>query len=430
MRVGIIGCGITGMTAAYELSKKGCRVELFEAAPSPGGIAEAVSLGGLRLEKYYHHFFKSDEHIKALLEELGLGGRLQWRKSGMGYFSGGSMYGFGTPRSLMRFSPLPFGDKLRFGVSMLKLMGIKDWRPMENVTAREWLLANGGEKAFEKIWKPMLITKFGKQYDSISMAWLWGKIKLRGASREKGREVLGYIDGSTGVLFERLEELLRNNGAVINLNCRVEEIRKEGEGFTLAVQGGSRSFDRILAAVPLPVLGQLAENILPGDYLYSIRAAEHTAVVCTVLILKKSFSRFYWLNIGDESIPFGGLIEHTNLMDRSLYGNKHILYISNYLYKSEKYYRISDEELLKKYIPFLKRVNPGFDEGWIEAAYTFRDEYAQPVIKCGYSRLKPEFETPVPGLFTAGMCHIYPEDRGMNYAVRDAKAAAACILRS
>ncbi|HYE82825.1 MAG TPA: NAD(P)/FAD-dependent oxidoreductase [Clostridia bacterium] len=438
MKTGIIGCGITGLTAAYELSKNGQQVELFEAAEAVGGIAEAVQLDGFYLEKYYHHFFKSDEHIIALLEELGLGGRLLWRESRMGYYTGGRAYEFGTPQSLLQFKPLPVTDKFRFGVSVLKLMGIKAWQPMENVTAKDWLLANAGAKAFETVWKPLLVTKFGEQYDRISMAWLWGKIRLRGTSKENGRELLGYIDGSSSLLFERLTERLKHNDVKINLSCRVEAIKKDSDGFTLELQQcrgeqcspykGNKSFDRIIAAVPLPVFGQLAESILQPDYIEKINTIEHTSVVCMVLMLKKPFGRFYWLNIGDESIPFGGLIEHTNLMDKSLYNNKNILYISNYLYKSSKYYGMSSGELLKEYIPYLKQINPEFDESWIESSYTFKDEYAQPVIKCGYSKLKPGFETTMPGLYTAGMCNIYPEDRGMNYAVRDGKAVAACVM--
>lgn len=439
MRIGIAGCGITGLTAAYELSKWGHQVELFEAEASLGGIAEALELDGFLLEKYYHHFFKSDVYIISLLKELGLYGRLIWPESSMGYFSDGKAYGFGTPASLLKFRPLPFPDKFRFGMSMLKLMGTKDWRPLENVTAREWLVRNAGEKAFEKVWKPLLVTKFGGQYDKVSMAWLWGKIKLRGTSREKGKEVLGYIDGSTGLLFERLEERLRANGARMYLKCRVEAIKKEGSTFNFEIRdcrdgfpcppfGVGTHYDKVIAAVPLPEFEKMAAGILPEDYLEKIRSIEHTAVTCMVLLLNKSFSPFYWLNIGDESIPFGGLIEHTNLLDRSLYNNKHILYISNYMYKADKYYGMSSEELLQEYIPHLKRINPDFDESWVEEVHTFRDQYAQPVIKCGYSSLKPSFSTPVEGLYTAHMCSIYPEDRGMNYAVRDGKRVAELVM--
>ena len=435
MRIGIIGCGITGLTAAYMLAKKGHEVELFEAAAAVGGIAGAVQMDGFYLEKYYHHFFKSDKHIISLLDELGIGSELSWLESRMGYYSDNMVYEFGTPLSLLKFKPLPVMDKFKFGMSVLRLMGIKDWRTLEQVTAKEWLVENAGEKAFEKVWKPLLVTKFGEQYDSISMAWFWGKIRLRGTSKENGREVLGYINGSSNLLFERLTESLENNGAKINLNCRVESIKKDGAGFTLLTQQcrgeqcspSKDSFERIIAAVPLPIFGKLAESILPENYIDKISAAEHTSVICMVLMLKKSFSRYYWLNIGDESIPFGGLIEHTNLLDKSSYNNKNVLYISNYLYKDSKLYAMSSEELLKEYIPHLKKINPEFNESWVEGVYTFRDEYAQPIIKCGYSKIKPEFETPVAGLFTASMCNIYPEDRGVNYAVRDGRAVAELV---
>jgi protoporphyrinogen oxidase len=428
MRIGIIGCGITGLTAAYVLTKKGHEVELFEEAATVGGIAGAEQMDGFYLEKYYHHFFKSDKHIISLLEELGIGSELLWRESKMGYYTDDMAYEFGTPQSLLKFKPLPFMDKFKFGMSVLRLMRIKDWRPLEQVTAKEWLMENAGEKAFEKVWKPLLVTKFGEQYDSISMSWFWGKIRLRGASKESGREVLGYINGSSSFLFERLTQSLEDSGVKINLNCSAESIKKDVDGFTIQTRKASHSFERILAAVPLPIFGKLAASILPENYIDKISAVEHTSVVCMVLMLKKSFSRFYWLNIGDESIPFGGLIEHTNLLDKSEYNNKNILYISNYLYKDSKLYGMSSEELLKEYIPHLKKINPEFDESWVEGVYTFRDEYAQPIIKCGYSKMKPEFETPVEGLFTASMCNIYPEDRGMNYAVRDGRAVAMCIM--
>lgn len=437
MRIGIIGCGITGLTAALELLKKGHEVELFEESGAVGGIAGAIEFDGFHLEKYYHHFFKSDEHIISLLKELELENELQWLESRMGYFADGMAYEFGTPQSLLKFKPLPVPDKFKFGMSVLRLMGIKDWRPLEQVTAKEWLVRNAGQKAFEKVWKPLLVTKFGEHYDKVSMAWMWGKVRLRGTSKENGKEVLGYINGSTALLFERLVEKLKSNGAGINLNCRVKAIKKANDGFILETDQYCRGeqcspakahVDRVIAAVPLPVFGQLAEGILPQDYTEKIRAAEYTSVVCMILVLNRSFSPFYWLNIGDEEIPFGGLIEHTNLLDKSLYSNKHILYISNYLYKKSKFYKMSSEELLKAYIPYLKKINPQFGESWVEKAYTFKDEYAQPVIKCGYSGQKPGFETPVEGLYTAGMSNIYPEDRGMNYAVRDGKTVAKIVM--
>jgi hypothetical protein len=57
----------------------------------------------------------------------------------------------------------------------------------------------------------------------------------------------------------------------------------------------------------------------------------------------------------------------------------------------------------------------------------FRNSYAQPVIKLNYSDIKPDYETPVKGLYNVNMCSIYPEDRGVNYAIREGIKAAGLI---
>lgn len=424
MKIGIIGAGMTGLTAAYELSKAQHEIELFEAAPEIGGIAGTFMLDGIALEKYYHHFFKSDRYLVQLLEELALSDRIEWRESKMGFFTDGKSYAFGTPVSLLKFQSLGLLDKFRFGLSVLQLMKLSSWQELETVTAEAWLRKHAGNKAFEKIWKPLLITKFGEHYHDISMAWMWGKIKLRGASKEAGKEVLGYIEGSTKTLLDRMQHLLDERHVKTRLNCRVNSIIKKGQGLVLETDQDKHAFDLVISTVPLPKFLDLGKSCLPQAYLEQLRGIRYTSVVCSVLVLNKSFGPFYWLNIGDEAIPFGGLIEHTNLLDKSLYHDKHILYISNYLYSTDSYYRMSEDVLFKAYIPHLKRIKPLFKEADIEKLYTFKDEFAQPVITCGYSSVKPGFETPVENLYTAGMCHIYPEDRGMNYAVRDGKAIA------
>jgi hypothetical protein len=57
----------------------------------------------------------------------------------------------------------------------------------------------------------------------------------------------------------------------------------------------------------------------------------------------------------------------------------------------------------------------------------FKDDYAQPVIMRNYSNIKPEYRTPVKGLYNVNMCSIYPEDRGVNYAIREGIKAAGLI---
>ena len=141
-------------------------------------------------------------------------------------------------------------------------------------------------------------------------------------------------------------------------------------------------------------------------------------MVCTILALKQPFSDMYWINIGDSSIPFSGLIEHSNFYPANHYGGKHILYISHYLFRDNPFYRKSDGELLDVYLPHLLKINPDFQPDCVEDVIISRADFAQPVITTNYSQILPDFETPIKGLYTISMAQVYPEDRGINYAIQ------------
>ena len=65
MRIGIIGAGITGLTAAYELSKAGHQVTVLESTERAGGLARTFSDERWEwpLEIFYLHAFTSDQAL-------------------------------------------------------------------------------------------------------------------------------------------------------------------------------------------------------------------------------------------------------------------------------------------------------------------------------------------------------------------------------
>ncbi|MEO6911580.1 MAG: protoporphyrinogen oxidase, partial [Edaphobacter sp.] len=77
-RIAIIGGGIAGLTAAYELSQLASRgtaleVVLFEASPRLGGIVETVREGGFVIECGPDAWVTEKPWARELAEELGLG---------------------------------------------------------------------------------------------------------------------------------------------------------------------------------------------------------------------------------------------------------------------------------------------------------------------------------------------------------------------
>ena len=222
MRVGIIGGGIAGLAAAYELTKQGHYAEIFEVSDFLGGQASTFEVAGGRLERGYHHLFTSDTDITDLIEELDLGEKLAWLESSVGFYLErndiGKIWNFATPKDLLMFKPLSLLSRLKVGFWTLILKNTRNYRKFENITAKNWFMKRMGQSAYEVIWEPLLRGKFGEFYDRISMTWIWGKMRLRVGSRKKGSsgEFLGYPMGSFGEIIDRLASDIVRHGGVIH----------------------------------------------------------------------------------------------------------------------------------------------------------------------------------------------------------------------
>jgi protoporphyrinogen oxidase len=346
----------------------------------------------------------------------------------VGFFHGGKVYDFVTPVELLKFSPISFVDRIRLGLITVYLRRYKNWRALEVVTAREWLLKYGGKRSYDVVWGPMLRNKFGAGADEVGMVWLWGKIHLRLSSRKGGKEQLGYMKGSYGVLIDALAEKVVDSGGQISASTPVEKIVVEdGKATGLHASGQVYSFDLIVATVPSSIFLSIIPE-LPSDYTKKLADVRYQGALVLAMTLKQPLTHIYWMNISDPEIPFIALVEHTNFVAPSVYSGKRILYVSNYLSPESPLYSLDKEELLAHYLPHIQKFNPDFGRDWIEELFLFRDDAGQPIIGMNYSSRVPELRTPIVNLYLANTTQIYPEDRGMNYSVRLGQEVAKLII--
>lgn len=461
-RIGIIGAGFTGLTAAYRLLQAGHAVEVFERSHQVGGLAMTFPFGETRLEKYYHHLFTSDHDICSLAEELKV--PIDWPSPPMGMFHGEKVYPFTSPLDLMRFTPLSLADRVRCGAVTLFLQRFSNPKPFESVNAIDWYRRYAGRGVTDAIFGPMLHVKFGRNAGRVAMVWMWGKMRLRATSRTKGgtKESLGYVRGSFGTLVDQLVQAVKSLGGVIHPGTIVRRVETSpdrlipaesslpeyisklrstprkgsgppwhsirGDTIRLETSNGTHAFDAVVSTLAPTLLADLAP-VLPATWRRNAQSLEHSGVLCTIFVLKHSLSPIYWMNVSDTSVPFGGLIEHTNYISPSEYGGKHILYVSHYTYPDEEFFHLSSDEVLARYLPHFKRVNPSFEESWIEKRMLMRDRFAQPIVTPNYGERLLAYATPVPGLFCSSMAQLYPEDRGTNYAVRGGNQVADVVKR-
>jgi protoporphyrinogen oxidase len=425
----VIGGGFGGLAAAYELGCSGRPCILLESSPTLGGLSGTFGVEGMRLEKFYHHWFNHDRAIMDMIGELGLDENLIFGPADVGMYYANSVHRLRSPLDLLRFRPLSLSDRFRTGLLALCARHVRDWKRLEQKSASEWLIQLGGLPGFEVVWRPLLNAKFGRYADDVSAVWMWNKLKLRGSSRSRsGRDELAYFRGGFGALADALAARVRQQGGEIRTNCPVSRVLTE-RGAVVGVETphGVIAADEVLVTTPLPIALRLAPD-LPDRYVRPAAKIQHLASVCLVMVLDRSLSSCYWLNVNDPTFPFVAVIEHTRLDLPEHYGGKHIVYLSRYTTEDDPLYGMDSGQLLDNYRDYLKRVFPQFDPAWVIQHFCWRAPYGQPVVTRRYSEVLPSFRTPVRGLWFCTMAQVYPEDRGVNYAVSYARRVARQML--
>ncbi|MBN1551645.1 NAD(P)/FAD-dependent oxidoreductase [bacterium] len=429
-RIGIIGAGISGLSAAWELSDSGVEVEVFEKEQMPGGLAGWFDVGDTTLEKFYHHIYNKDQPLIQLIEEVGLKDQLVFKSTETGCFYVNRIYRLSSPVDLLRYKPLSFPDRIRLGLLAVRARFIKDWRTLDNISAKEWIIKHSSESVYRVLWEPLFRSKFGRYASEISAAWLWSKFVQRGGSRGKtGAEELGYFKGGYGKLFKELQHQLERRNVKIHLNLPVNEIiMKDDQAIGLLSPQGTHRFDAVLAATQLPDFLSVTPA-LPVSFKQELETISFLGNTCLVLKLKHRLSDTYWVNITDVTCPFVGVIEQTNLLDESHYSGYHMAYISRYMDVGDPLYSKDIEALFETYLPYLQKIFPEFSREWIIDMYLWREPHAQAVVSVGYSQKIPPARTPVKNLYLTTMAQVFPEDRQMSNGVKLARAAARQMLQ-
>lgn len=410
------------MAAAYDLVQAGCRVTVFEKEDHPGGLAAGFKKEewDWTLEKYYHHWFASDNSILSLIQELNLKDKVEFHRPQTVAYYQGEFYPLDSPMTALKYPGFSLIDTIHFGLVTAYLRYFAPWKPLERVTAHQWMRKYYGPSVYEQLFEPLLMGKFSNYYKEVNMAWFWARFKVRTAR-------LGTYRGGFQAFLNDFASHLESMGVVFQFNAAISNITAtKGQKLSLRIGNETHLFDQVLATVPPKMLTHLSPQI-GGDYQEKINQLKGIGAVALIFSLKHPLSKkgYYWFNLPKSAgFPFLALVEHTNFLPPKHFNNEHLIYCGDYLEPTHEYFKLTQEELVERFLPGLKRINPEFESNWIIDTWLFRTPFAQPIPLVNHSVNILDIKTPVKNLYLASMSQVYPWDRGTNFAVKLAREAA------
>ncbi len=409
----VIGGGISGLTAAHRLSKDGIKVTLVESSDRLGGLGTFFNYKDKWIDKFYHCQMPSDKPLLDLINQVGLTDKLYWKPTRMGFSVDNKRYSFNGPIDLLKFNPLSFINRIRFGIASLLIRQLGKGKDLDNTRIEDWFIQLYGKDVWDKILEPLFRSKFGSHAGNLPALYIWQRLE-----REKNKSKRGYLKTGLKGFIDALENKIVENSGEILLNSQVKSLEENEQGITVNLANGTYlQSDWIISTVPIPIL----KEILPADLKkdFNLPDLTYQGVVNALFFLKKPLDNFYWQPVVNSNTEFDGVVEMSELVNINQYNNLYLTYTMKYCNKESDLFNEDEESIAKRWKEQLKNLFsdiPLNDEDIVDIK-VFKAPYVEPIYPLGYSKLKPKIQSGNSKILLATSAQVYPSITSWNSSV-------------
>ena len=264
--VAVIGGGIAGLAATYELQLRGLEVRLIEASSRLGGVIQTERIDGWVIDAGPDALLVQKPAAVGLCRELGLGDRLMatrlprtayvLRDGRLRPLVEGSFLGFPVGlAALARSSLFTLPGKLRVACEVVVPRGHGDDESIASFVRRRF-----GEEALDYLAEPLLAGIHAGDAERLSMRALFPR--LVDAERQAGsvlrslralhvrpspRGAFVSLPGGLGELVDAVSQVLRPG--TVRLSAQVTELRRAGV-FTVESPGAIVQARAVILSIP------------------------------------------------------------------------------------------------------------------------------------------------------------------------------------
>ncbi len=404
----VLGGGILGQALALRLQKAGKRVTLIEAAPELGGLAMAQQVGGITYDKFYHVILPFDKRTLALLDDIGLGGDVEWRSTRTGFFSEGRLMPLNGALDYLRLRSIGLVTKMRVAYLLMTAGRIRDGEPLEQVSVQDWLTRWCGKAGYEKLWRPLLRAKLGDNASRASAAFIWSSIRRLYLARQGVQKVeqLGFVkNGGYARILNALRDELVARGIEIQTNTPVSRVYSTAAGVCIETPSGRQVYQNVVSTLPTKANLAVCEG-LDAKEKARLDGVVYQGIICASVVLDRPLAGYYLTYLTDEALPFTGIVEMSALTGTGAFDGKTLVYLPRYVTQDDPYWTQSDEKIALQFMDALRKVHPDVTSTDILDIKISRVREVMAVPTIGYRDNTPQTVTSVPGLYFVNSAQI------------------------
>lgn len=423
-----------GLSTAHFLAKENIHVTVIEKEKLLGGLSRSTEImPGVRWDQYYHAILSSDIEVLRLLSEVGLSNDIFFTETKTGFYSKGGLHSMSSTLEFLRFKPLNLWDKFRLGMGIIYSSKIAGGKSLERVYAKQWLIRVFGKRNYEKLWDPLLRSKFGSERSHSSASLIWATIKRYYGTRQGSskKEKMGYVHQGYNSILRQIEvSILEKDGTFVKGREAVAIEPLRNGNVRVALQNGEfRDFDKVIATIPNPAIERLLPE-MPENFRNKLRGVKYLSLVCLTILLKRPLSDFYVLNLTDTGFPFTGVIETTNLIPCSEVNDYALVYLPKYLSSDEEFFAADSKEVFTTFFDSLIKIFPALTEEDVIHWSVNREKYVQPLLDVNYSERVLPMQTPIENVYMVNTTMILNSNLNNNEVITLARKMSESILNS
>ncbi len=423
----IIGAGPAGLTAAYELSRRGFASTVLEADDVVGGISRTVERDGWRFDIGGHRFFTKVQAVNDLwFEILGADEMLQRPRMSRIYYRG-KLYDYPIkPVNALR--NLGFVEAVRCMASyvMAKVRPPKDQSSLEG-----YIVANYGWRLYrhffqtysEKLWgvpASEMSADFGAQRIKGMSLWhaVWEPLRARlFGRREKGKQVTSLIEEfnypkyGPGEMWEKAAEKVAATGTKVIFESAVTRVTLADGGavsVTAESAGATGTYDctHVISSMPIGALLEAMHPPAPTEVLEAARDLRYRDFMTIALVVPLEFSfPDNWIYIHDPGVKVGRIQNFGSWSPYLGTEGRTCLGLEFFVNEGDEMWEKSDADLVEQAKRELQQLGLG-DASRVEAGYVVRMPKAYPVYddfyKADVQVLRSWLDAHAPNVYPVG----------------------------